>query len=174
MQRSMQGQVVCGTAGALPSHQSWCITNPRWFQISWVRQLACRRRDTHSTHMHKYTQVQESREGSFALAGFPTDQARATLEPDGHILNRWDGSFQCVRRLMAGTLWGRDEVYSELGNPSRLEYSPGDSGRSPGQLTYPTLHSGITPTLTHAPHDILVPLLVWGWELRGLPSSCIH
>lgn len=83
--------------------------------MSWVTQLACRRRDTHGTHMHKYTQVQESREGSFALAGFPTDQARATLEPDGQILNRWDGSFQCVRRLMAGTSWGRDEVYSELG-----------------------------------------------------------
>lgn len=78
--------------------------------MSLVQQLACRRRVTHDTHMHKDTQVQGTEQGqegkdSFALAGFPSDQARATLEPGGpKMLNRRDGSFHHVGELMAGTL----------------------------------------------------------------------
>lgn len=71
--------------------------------------------------------------GSFALAGFPTDQARATLEPDGpKMLNIYDGSFQGVWGLMVGSLWeGMKEFILNWGNPSRLESNVGDSGRSP-------------------------------------------
>lgn len=126
--------------------------------------------------MHKDTQVQgtelgqEGREGSFALAGFPTDQARATLEPDGpKMLNRWDGSFQCVGKPMVGTMWEGMRFILNWDNPSSLECS---LAGAPGQLTCPILYSGITTT--HTLHDILVPLFVWDRELRGLPFSHIH
>lgn len=66
--------------------------------------------------MHKDIQVQgtelgqEAREGNFSLAGFPTDQVSATLEPDGlKMLNRWG------RGTDGGHTVGSDEgVYSEL------------------------------------------------------------
>lgn len=90
--------------------------------MSQVRQLACRRRDKHNTHMHKDTQVQgtelgrEAREGGFALAGWPTDQARAIPEPDGpKMLNRWVGAFQCVGADGGHTVGSDEGVYSERG-----------------------------------------------------------
>lgn len=100
--------------------------------MSQVRQLACRRRHKHNTHMHRDTRVQgtelgqEVTDGNFALAGFPTDQARATLEPDGpKMLNRWDGSFQCVGGTDGGHTMGRDEgVYSELGQSIQAGVQP--------------------------------------------------
>lgn len=100
--------------------------------MSRVRQLACRRRDKHNTHMHRDTQVQgtelgqEVTEGNFTLAGFPTDQARATMEPDGlRMLNRWDGSFQCVQGTDGGHTMGSDEgVYSELGQSIQAGAQP--------------------------------------------------
>lgn len=115
--------------------------------MSQVRQLACRRRDKHNTHMHKDIQVQgtelgqEAREGNFSLAGFPTDQVRATLEPDGpKMLNRWD------RGTDGGHTVGTDEFILNWSNPLRLECTPGILAEATGQLTCPTLHSGITPT----------------------------
>lgn len=79
--------------------------------------------------MHKDTQVQgtelgqEGREGSFALAGFPTDQARATLEPNGpKMLNRWDGSV--CWETDGRHIVGRDEVYFELGKSIQVGVQP--------------------------------------------------
>lgn len=69
---------------------------------------------------------QEAREGNFALAGFPTDQARATLEPDGpKMLNRWDGPFQRIGGTDGGHTVGSDEgVYSELGQSIHAGVQP--------------------------------------------------
>lgn len=58
-----------------------------------------------------------------------------------------DGMVQCVGKLMAGTLWEGMRFILNWENPSRLECSPGDSGRS--------LWSANTPhsALWHHPHS---------------------
>lgn len=123
------------------------------------------KRHTHGTRMHGDTRVQETElgqeggESSSALAGFPADQARATLEPDGpKTLDGWDGEHSSVMgNWWWGTSWEGMRLIPDRDNSSSLDgvQLPGRGGEG-GPCG--------SPWAANAPHPAL-------WRLT--PAHCM-